>query len=128
MLLVLNLPLVNLFVNILRVPKNILMPAIVIMCMIGVYSVNSSLLDLLMLAVFGLIGYVLRAVDFQTAPLILAMVIGPMIENSLRQSLSISGGNIGGLIFRPICLSLYILVALTFLLPLLLKGFKKGRK
>ncbi|MCX5910126.1 MAG: tripartite tricarboxylate transporter permease, partial [Deltaproteobacteria bacterium] len=128
MLIVLNLPLVNLFVSILRVPKNILMPVIVIICMIGVYSVNSSLLDLLMLAVFGLIGYVLRAVGFQTAPLILAMVIGPMIETSLRQSLNISGGNIGGLIFRPICLSLYILGALTFVLPLLLKGFKKGRK
>jgi putative tricarboxylic transport membrane protein len=128
MLLILNLPLVNLFVKILRVPKNILMPAIVIICMIGVYSVNSSLLDLLMLAVFGLIGYVLRAVDFQTAPLILAMVIGPMIETSLRQSLNISGGHIGGLIFRPICLSLYILAALAFLLPLLLKGFKKGWK
>ncbi|MCX5913873.1 MAG: tripartite tricarboxylate transporter permease [Deltaproteobacteria bacterium] len=127
MLIVLNLPLVNVFVSILRVPKNILMPVIVIICMIGVYSVNSSLLDLLMLALFGFIGYILRAVGFQVAPLILAMVIGPMIETSLRQALNITGGNIGDMIFRPICLTLYILAFLTFVVPLIMKAIRKGK-
>jgi putative tricarboxylic transport membrane protein len=127
MLIVLNLPLVNVFVSILRVPKNILMPVIVIICMIGVYSVNSSLLDLLMLALFGFIGYILRAVGFQVAPLILAMVIGPMIETSLRQALNITGGNIGDMIFRPICLTLYILASLTFVVPLIMKAIRKGK-
>jgi putative tricarboxylic transport membrane protein len=127
MLIVLNLPLVNVFVSILRVPKNILMPVIVIICMIGVYSVNSSLLDLLMLALFGFIGYILRAVGFQVAPLILAMVIGPMVETSLRQALNITGGNIGDMIFRPICLTLYILASLTFVLPLFVKVIRKRK-
>jgi len=127
MLIVLNLPLVNVFVSILRVPKNILMPVIVIICMIGVYSVNSSLLDLLMLALFGFIGYILRAVGFPVAPLILAMVIGPMIETSLRQALNITGGNIGDMIFRPICLTLYILASLTFAVPLIMKAIRKGK-
>jgi len=127
MLIVLNLPLVNVFVSILRVPKNILMPVIVIICMIGVYSVNSSLLDLLMLALFGFIGYILRAVGFQVAPLILAMVIGPMIETSLRQALNITGGNIGDMIFRPICLTLYILAFLAFVVPLIMKAIRKGK-
>jgi putative tricarboxylic transport membrane protein len=125
MLIVLNLPLVNIFVGILRVPKDILMPVIVMICMIGVYSVNSSRLDLLMLALFGFIGYVLRAIGFQVAPLILAMVIGPMIETSLRQALNITGGSLGGVIFRPICMSLYLLASLAFVIPFLLKPFKK---
>lgn len=118
MLIILNLPLVNTFVSILKVPKNILLPVIVLLCLIGVYSVNASLLDLFVLAVFGFIGYVLRGVGFQPAPLVLAMVIGPMIETSLRQSLNITGGSLAGVILRPICLTLYIIVALTFIIPL----------
>jgi putative tricarboxylic transport membrane protein len=125
MLIVLNLPLVNVFVSILRVPQHILMPLIVIICMIGVYSVNSSILDLTLLAVFGGVGYGLRAVGFQVAPLILAMVIGPMIENSFRQAMNISGGHLGPVIFRPICLSLYILAALTIVLPVAIKVMKR---
>ena len=125
MLIVLNLPLVNVFVSILRVPRHILMPLIVIICMIGVYSVNSSILDLMLLAVFGFVGYVLRAIGFQAAPLILAMVIGPMIETSFRQAMNISGGNVATMVFRPICLSLYILAALTLVIPALLKLLRK---
>jgi putative tricarboxylic transport membrane protein len=128
MLIVLNLPLVNVFVGILRVPNNILMPVIVIICMIGVYSVNSSLLDLLMLAVFGFVGYILRAAGFQAAPLILAMVIGPMIETSLRQALNITGGSIADMVFRPISLTLYILAFLTFFAPLVMKAVRNRKK
>lgn len=127
MLLILNLPLVNVFVNILKVPKHILLPVIVLICLIGVYTVNASPLDLLVLAVFGFIGYALRGVGFQPAPLILAMVIGPMLETSLRQSLNITGGNMGAVIFRPICLTLYIIVVLTFIIPLVLKFIRKSR-
>ena len=127
MLLVLNLPLVNVFVWILRVPQNILLPVIVLICLIGVYTVNASSLDLLMLAVFGFVGYALRGVGFQVAPLILAMVMGPMLETSLRQSLNITGGNLGSMILRPICLTLYIIVGLAFVLPVVLKFIKKSR-
>jgi putative tricarboxylic transport membrane protein len=125
MLVVLNLPLVNLFVGILKIPQHILLPVIVLICLIGVYTVNSSPLDLLVLAGFGLIGYILRGVGFQPAPLVLALVIGPLLETSLRQSLNITGGNLEGVIFRPIALTLYILVGLTFFIPLALKLIKK---
>ena len=126
MLLVLNLPLVNVFASILKVPQNILLPVIVLICLIGVYTVNSSSLDLLMLAVFGFVGYALRGVGFHAAPLILAMVIGPMLETSLRQSLNITGGNLSGMLLRPICLAMYIIVALTFVLPLLRKFIRRS--
>jgi len=126
MLLVLNLPLVNVFVSILKVPRNILLPIIVLICLIGVYTVNSSSLDLLMLAVFGYIGYALRGVGFPVAPLILAMVIGPMLETSLRQSLNITGGNLADMIFRPICLTMYSIVGVTFILPPVLRFFGRG--
>jgi putative tricarboxylic transport membrane protein len=127
MLIVLNLPMVNIFVNILRVPQRILMPVIVLVCMVGVYSVSASLLDLLLLAVFGFVGYVLRGAGFQIAPLILALVIGPMIENSLRQGLNIAGGNLWTVLTRPISLALYILTIVVFTVPPLIKQLKKFR-
>jgi len=125
MLLVLNLPLVNLFVRILMVPRHILMPVIVLICLIGVYTVNSSPLDLFLLALFGFIGFVLRKYGFQPAPLILAMVIGPMLETSLRQALNITGGSISAIIFCPIGLTLFIAVALTYIGPLLWKSWRR---
>jgi putative tricarboxylic transport membrane protein len=89
---------VNIFVNILRMSRQILLPVIVMLCLVGVYSVNSSLLDLLIMGLFGLVGFTLKCVGFHPAPLILAMVISPMLENSLRQALLISGGNLGELV------------------------------
>jgi len=127
MLVVLNLPLVNVFVNILKVPNHILMPIIVLLCLIGVYSVSASRLDLVMLALFGFVGYALRGIGFQPAPLILAMVIGPMLETSLRQALTITGGRLTGVIFRPICLTLSAMVFLTFAIPWVLKFVRRSR-
>lgn len=127
MLIILNLPLVNVFVNILRIPQRVLMPIIVLLCLIGVYSVNASLLDLLLLAIFGFIGYVLRQAGFQVAPLILALVIGPMVETSFRQALKITGGNLAEVVFRPICLSLYLGTLLCFTVPLVLKWTRRRR-
>jgi putative tricarboxylic transport membrane protein len=127
MLIILNLPLVNVFVNILRIPQRVLMPIIVLLCLIGVYSVNASLLDLLLLAIFGFIGYVLRQAGFLVAPLILALVIGPMVETSFRQALKITGGNLAEVVFRPICLSLYLGTLLCFTVPLVLKWTRRRR-
>jgi putative tricarboxylic transport membrane protein len=93
------------------------LPCIVLLCLIGVYSVNASYLDLMVLVIFGYVGYILMGMGFQPAPLILAMVVVPMIETSLRQSLKMSGGNPGPLFFRPICLILYLAVLLAFVLP-----------
>ena len=126
MLLVLNLPMVNLFVNILRTPKQILLPVIVMLSLVGVYSVNSSLIDLLIMALCGIIGFIFRRVGFQPAPLIIAMVIGPMLENSLRQSLLISGGNLGNVLLRPICVALYLIAASILVAPYLIKKISKS--
>lgn len=128
MLIILNLPLVNLFVRILMVPRRILMPLIVFICLIGVYTINSSPLDLLLLAVFGYIGYFLRKQGFQPAPLILAMVIGPMIETSSRQALNISGGSLTEIISRPISSALFISTAIIYLYPLILKIWHKKQR
>jgi len=125
MLLVLNLPLVNLFVSILRVPQHILYPVIVVICVIGTYTVNGSVLDVLVLAIFGFIGFAVRGLGFPSAPLVLAMVIGPMLETSLRQSLNITGGSVSGIVLRPICLSLYAIVALSFIIPFMVKHVRR---
>jgi putative tricarboxylic transport membrane protein len=90
MLLALNLPLVGLFVQVLRVPLRFLMPGILLLCIIGAYAVNNSLTDLYLMGISGILGYVLRKLDFPIAPLVLALVIGPMLEDSFRQSLMMS--------------------------------------
>lgn len=121
MLLLLNLPMVNIFVNVLRTPKQILLPVILMLSLVGVYSANASLLDLFIMGLCGIIGFAIKRVGFQPAPLIIAMVIGPMLENSLRQSLLISGGNFEKVIFRPICLALYVIAIGIMVVPWLLR-------
>ncbi|MCL4515852.1 MAG: tripartite tricarboxylate transporter permease [Firmicutes bacterium] len=117
MLLVLNLPMVQLFVNILKIPRQLLLPLIVLLCLVGVYSVNSSYVDLTVLGIFGFVGFLLRGKGFEPAPLVLALVIGPMMETALRESLMISQGHIGDLVFRPIAGTLYLAVALALAAP-----------
>jgi putative tricarboxylic transport membrane protein len=121
MLLLLNLPMVNIFVNVLRTPKQILLPVIVMLSLVGVYSANASLLDLFIMGLCGMIGFAIKRMGFQPAPLIIAMVIGPMMENSLRQSLLIYGGNFEKVIFRPICLALYLIAIGIMVVPWLLR-------
>ena len=102
MLLILNLPLVGLFVNLLRVPYHYLFPAILLICFVGVYSVNLSGTDLWIMAIFGVIGYLLRKVAFDPSPIVLAMVLGPMMEQALRQALMMSRGDFWIFLSRPI--------------------------
>jgi putative tricarboxylic transport membrane protein len=102
MLLILNLPLVGLFVNLLRVPYHYLFPAILLICFVGVYSVNLSSTDLWIMAIFGVIGYLLRKVAFDPSPIVLAMVLGPMMEQALRQALMMSRGDFWIFLSRPI--------------------------
>ena len=125
MLLILNLPLVQLFVQIMKIPKQLLLPLIVLLCLVGVYSVNSSYVDLAVLTIFGIIGYVLRGIGYEPAPLVLALVIGPMMETALRQALMTSEGNISDLFMRPISGTLYLTVLLVFVIPILLKFYRK---
>jgi putative tricarboxylic transport membrane protein len=111
-LLVLNLPMVGLFVNLLRIPYAYLYPAIVVFCVIGVYAVSSSTVDIWIMFVMGGIGYLLRKLEFDMAPVVLGLVLAPMLELSLRQSLAMSAGSYAIFIDRPIALAMLAVVVL----------------
>jgi putative tricarboxylic transport membrane protein len=101
-LLILNLPLVGIFINVLRIPYHLLYPAILMFCVLGVYAVNGSVIDIGIMAAMGALGYVLRKFDFETAPIVLGLILAPMLEMSFRQSLSMSAGDYGVFVSRPI--------------------------
>ncbi len=117
-LLVLNLPLVGLFVNILRVPYPYLYPAILVFSILGVYAVNGSVVDVWIMLIMGVLGWILRKLGFETAPVVLGVVLAPMIELSLRQSLAMSDGHYGIFVQRPIAGALLAVVALLVALNL----------
>ena len=111
MLLVLNLPLIGIWIKILKVPYSILFPLILFFCLIGVYTVNNSVFDIYLMVVFGFIGYLMRKFDFEPAPLAMAYVLSPILESSFRQSLSLSGGSFAVFFSRPIsvvCMALVV--------------------
>jgi putative tricarboxylic transport membrane protein len=93
MLVVLNLPLVGLWVKVLKIPYRILMPLILLFCIIGVYSLNNNIVELIIMVVFGVVGYFLRRLGYEEAPMVLAFVLGPLLERSFRQSLIMSDGS-----------------------------------
>jgi putative tricarboxylic transport membrane protein len=113
-LLILNLPLVGIFVNVLKVPYPLLYPAILIFCVLGVYAVNGSVVDVGIMTAMGALGYVLRKFDFETAPVVLGLILAPMMEMSFRQSLSMSSGSYSIFINRPIALVM-LMVGLALL-------------
>jgi len=102
MLVLLNLPLIGIWVQVLKIPYRILMPLILLFCLIGAYSVTNSTFDVLLMVFFGGVGYLLRKFGYEAAPLVLAFVMGPLLELNLRQSLLISGGSFAIFITRPI--------------------------
>ena len=125
MLLVLNLPLVGLFVNLLRVPYPLLYPAIIAFCILGVYAVNGSVVDVWIMLVMGIVGYVLRKLEFETAPIVLGVILAPMLEMALRQSLAMSDGHYAIFMTRPIATTLLAVGAILVLLslrPLVTRG------
>ena len=102
MLLIINLPLVGIWVRLLRVPYRLMFPSIVIFCSIGIYSVNNAPVDVILAGVFGLVGYWLIKHDFEPAPLLLGMVLGPLMEENLRRALLISRGDWSVFLTRPL--------------------------
>jgi putative tricarboxylic transport membrane protein len=123
-LLILNLPLVGLFVNVLRVPYPLLYPAILVLCVLGVYAVNGSAVDVGIMTATGALGYLLRKFDFETAPVVLGLILAPMMEMSFRQSLAMSAGNYAIFVNRPIAsvmLLCGLVLVLLSLLPFLMK-------
>ncbi len=126
-LLLLNLPFVPFFANILRIPKNILLPLVILFCITGMYTVNNSVFDIWMMLVFGALGFVMRKWAYEGAPLLLALVLGPKLEAAFRQSLMISHGDFGVFVNRPVSL-VFLLGALIFLsAPLLKSIWHKGQ-
>jgi len=124
-LLILNLPMVGLFVNLLRIPYGYLYPCILCFCILGTYSVSNSLVDVWILLAMGGIGYVLRKFRYDLAPVALGLVLAPMIELSLRQSLAMSAGDYGIFLQRPIAttmLALGVVLLLLALKPLVFRG------
>jgi len=117
LLLVLNLPLVPLFAQILRLPNYMLLPFILGISAVGVYSVNNSLFDVWLMALFGLLGYVMRKLDFPPAALILGLVLGDIIERALRQSLMMSQGDLSIFVTRPISATLLLIAVVLLCLP-----------
>jgi len=124
-LLILNLPLVGLFVNLLRIPYPLMYPAILVFSVVGVYAVNGSVVDVWIMAVMGALGYLFRKFDFETAPIVLGLVLAPMLEMSLRQSLALSSGSYAVFVTRPIAATMLAIGAVLLLYslrPLLAKG------
>jgi len=107
-LLILNLPLVGLFVNLLRIPYCYLYPTIVVFCVLGVYAVNNSAVDVWIMLATGAAGYAMRKLGFDMAPVVLGLILSPMLEMSLGQSLAMSGGSYAIFMQRPIALAMLI--------------------
>jgi putative tricarboxylic transport membrane protein len=117
-LLALNLPMVGLFVNVLRVPYSLLYPSIIMFCVVGVYAVNGSVVDVWIAIVMGALGYGLRKLGFETAPIVLGAILAPMLELALRQSLAMSDGQYAIFVSRPISGTLLAFGAALVLLNL----------
>jgi putative tricarboxylic transport membrane protein len=115
MLLVLNLPLIGLWVQVLRVPYPILLPLILLFCLIGVYSVSNSIVEIWFMLFFGLLGYLMKKFEYESPPLVLALILGPMFENALRQSLILFDGNPGVFLTRPLSAVFLVISALLLL-------------
>lgn len=127
MLVVLNLPLVGIWVKLLSVPYHFLFPAIVVFCSVGVFSVNNASFDVTLMAVFAVIGYVLVKLDCEPAPLLLGFVVGPMLEENIRRAMLVSRGDPMIFVERPISAGLLIIAAIA-IAAVTLPAIRKGRE
>lgn len=127
LLLILNLPLIGLFVSVLRLPQWLLLSLVVLLCLVGTYSVNNSLLDLWVLVVMGLLGYFFRKLDFDPALVILALVLGPMVEKTFRQTLFMARGDWAAVLSRPLTVALLLAGLLIVVGPELYRASRRVR-
>jgi len=126
MLLILNLPLIGVWVKLLKIPKSYLYAGILIFATVGVYGMRQSAFDLVLLYAIGLLGVVMRRYDFPTAPVVVGMILGPLAEAQMRNALSIGEGKWGVFVERPMSLALLIIVVAVLVLPRLMK-LRKAR-
>jgi len=131
MLLVLNLPLIPMWVQVLKIPHKYLYPLILLFCVIGAYSMNNSLVDVFAMIIFGVVGYLFRKFEYEGAPLVLAFVLGPLLDLNLRQALLISDGSFIAFFTRPISavtLGLAILLLVSAAFPFVMKRLQQYRE
>ena len=126
LLLILNVPLIGLFVRILKVPYEILGPIITVFCFLGAYSINNNVTGILIVIVFGVVGYLMRYFEYDPAPLVLAIVLGPLMEDSLRQSLMLFRGDVAQIVHRPIALVFLGIAGFLLVSPLLSRLLRMG--
>jgi putative tricarboxylic transport membrane protein len=115
------------FAAILRIPFAILTPLIVVVCAIGAYAVHNSMIDVWFMLLFGVVGYVFKKLDYPLAPLVLALVLGDLAENALRQSLIMSQGSLAIFVTRPIAGLLTALALVFFVLPVITPWWRRRR-
>ena len=128
MLLILNLPLIGIFVRLLLIPSGILYPLIIAISVIGAYAINGSMTDLYLILLFGVAGYVFDKVDIPVAPLVLSLVLGGMMEQSFRQAMTISGANPKIFFGSAITITLVLMSVISILLPFILPMLKKYKE
>ena len=124
-LLVLNLPLIAIWVKLLKIPYGILYPLILLFCIIGAFSLNNSIFEIYLTIFFGVVGYIMRKVDYEAAPLVLAFVLGPMFEDSLKQALLISRGDLMVFFNRPLSLIFLLAASALIVVPPMIPICKK---
>jgi putative tricarboxylic transport membrane protein len=127
MLVLLNLPLIGLWVRTLTIPYHLLFPAIIAFCCIGAFSVNNSVFDVFMMALFGVVGYALIKLDFEPAPLLLGFVLGPMLEENLRRAMLLSRGSPSVFVTHPLSLGLLV-VAAALLIVVVMPSVRSKRE
>jgi len=127
MLVFLNLPLISIWVKLLRVPYVLLFPVILMLCLVGAYSINNGILDIFIMVFFGVGGYLMKKFDYPAAPVVLALILGPMLEKNLGQSLMMSNGSFMIFVTRSIPLGMLGVTAILLVSPFLLKFWKRRR-
>jgi TctA family transporter len=126
-LIILNLPMIGLWVRLVTVPYHLLYPAILVFCAIGVYSLNNQPFDVLLMAIFGLLGYLFAKLECEPAPLMLGFILGPMMEEYLRRALVLSRGDATTFLTRPISAAMLALALIAVFL-VLVPAFRKTRE
>jgi putative tricarboxylic transport membrane protein len=126
MLLILNLPLVGVFASIVRVAPKYLMPTVLVLCILGAYGDNGNIFDVWIMLAAGVVGYFLRKADYEAAPLLVGLVLGPVMERSLRQALIISRGDVSGLWSSPVSVAMLAAAVLAALVPFAWSKLRRG--
>jgi putative tricarboxylic transport membrane protein len=127
LLLILNLPLIHVFLSILKAPQHVLASLVLLFCLIGAYSLNNSLLDIWVMVIMGAVGYLLRKLDIDPAPLVIAVVLGPIMEKTLRQALFMANGDWSYLVMRPVS-AVIVLAVVALVAANLILGRRRARK